>query len=197
MPGNDRQPSSAFSVSSLTQRTSGLMKATGSSPSLRPASLASTRNIRTGSPIWTAAMPRPFSAYIESRRSAYRRRTSSVIAVTARVSSRSRGSGQTTTGRTAMATTYARHPGVSMKEKQPLEGRGGRVAYSAKHLVPMQPVERYAEADLPTRFGTFRIYVYRNLDKDHVAMVCGDVRGSEDVLARVHSECFTGEVLGS
>jgi GTP cyclohydrolase II len=61
----------------------------------------------------------------------------------------------------------------------------------------MQPVERYAEADLPTRFGTFRIYVYRNLDKDHVAMVCGEVRHGQEVLARVHSECFTGEVLGS
>ncbi|HTM22041.1 MAG TPA: GTP cyclohydrolase II [Kofleriaceae bacterium] len=61
----------------------------------------------------------------------------------------------------------------------------------------MQPVERYAEADLPTPFGSFRILVYRNLDKDHVAMVRGDVRGARDVLARVHSECFTGEVLGS
>jgi GTP cyclohydrolase II len=84
-----------------------------------------------------------------------------------------------------------------MKEKQPLEGDGGEGPGSAKHLVPMQPVERYAEADLPTRFGTFRIYVYRAVDKDHVAMVFGDVRQGDEVLARVHSECFTGEVLGS
>jgi GTP cyclohydrolase II len=61
----------------------------------------------------------------------------------------------------------------------------------------MQPVERYAEADLPTRFGTFRVMVFRTVDKDHVAMVHGDIHGREDVLCRVHSECFTGEVLGS
>jgi len=63
----------------------------------------------------------------------------------------------------------------------------------------MNPVERYAESDLPTGVGTFRILVYRAVDKDHVAMVFGDVRsdGGEDVLTRVHSECFTGEVLGS
>ncbi len=61
----------------------------------------------------------------------------------------------------------------------------------------MYPLERYAEADLPTEHGTFRILVYRDGKKEHVAMVFGDVRGAEEVMVRVHSECFTGEVLGS
>ncbi len=60
-------------------------------------------------------------------------------------------------------------------------------------------VKRYAEADLPTRFGTFRLVVYRELDgnKEHVAVVAGDVENGEDVLVRIHSECLTGEVLHS
>ncbi len=61
----------------------------------------------------------------------------------------------------------------------------------------MYPLERYAEADLPTEHGPFRILVYRDGEKEHVAMVFGDVRGASEVLVRVHSECFTGEVLGS
>jgi len=68
---------------------------------------------------------------------------------------------------------------------------------------------RYSEARLPTSHGEFRVVVYRTgrpggadatalgLDhEEHVAMVMGDVRG-EGVLTRVHSSCFTGEVLGS
>ena len=60
-------------------------------------------------------------------------------------------------------------------------------------------VERYAEARLPTRFGPFRVVVYRELgaDKEHLAVIAGEVEGSEDLLARVHSECLTGEVLHS
>jgi GTP cyclohydrolase II len=59
--------------------------------------------------------------------------------------------------------------------------------------------ERYAEARLPTAHADFRLVVYREgerPDAEHVAMVLGDVAG-EDVLTRVHSSCFTGEVLGS
>lgn len=60
-------------------------------------------------------------------------------------------------------------------------------------------VERYAEAQLPTRFGDFRVVVYRELgtDKEHLAVTAGDVDGAEDLLIRVHSECLTGEVLHS
>jgi GTP cyclohydrolase II len=60
-------------------------------------------------------------------------------------------------------------------------------------------VERYAEAQLPTRFGPFRVVVYRELgaDKEHLAVIAGEVDGAEDLLVRVHSECLTGEVLHS
>ena len=60
-------------------------------------------------------------------------------------------------------------------------------------------VERYAEAHLPTRFGSFRVVVYRELgsDKEHLAVIAGEVEGAQDLLVRVHSECLTGEVLHS
>ena len=60
-------------------------------------------------------------------------------------------------------------------------------------------VERVAETRLPTVRGEFTAYGYRiTLDgSEHVALVCGDVRGQEGVLTRVHSECLTGDALGS
>jgi GTP cyclohydrolase II len=56
-----------------------------------------------------------------------------------------------------------------------------------------------AVADLPTRFGKFRIVAFwNNRDgKEHVAMVHGDVLGAEDLPTRLHSECLTGDVMGS
>ncbi len=68
---------------------------------------------------------------------------------------------------------------------------------------------RYSEARLPTLHGEFRVVVYRTgaaggagasavgiEHEEHVAMVMGEVAGP-DVLVRVHSSCFTGEVMGS
>jgi GTP cyclohydrolase II len=54
-------------------------------------------------------------------------------------------------------------------------------------------------ADLPTRFGDFRIVAFWNNrdEKEHVALVHGDVLGAEDVPTRLHSECLTGDSLGS
>jgi len=69
-------------------------------------------------------------------------------------------------------------------------------------------LSRYSEARLPTPHGEFRIVVYRTGEaspgasvlgagaEEHVAMVLGDPAGA-GVLTRVHSSCFTGEVLGS
>lgn len=56
-----------------------------------------------------------------------------------------------------------------------------------------------AESKLPTEFGDFKIFVFKNyLDhKEHLAIVKGDVNGLENVLVRVHSECLTGDVFGS
>ena len=56
-----------------------------------------------------------------------------------------------------------------------------------------------AVAELPSRFGRFRIVgFWNNRDgKEHIAMVHGDVMGAEDLPTRLHSECLTGDVMGS
>ncbi|NLM53041.1 MAG: bifunctional 3,4-dihydroxy-2-butanone-4-phosphate synthase/GTP cyclohydrolase II [Firmicutes bacterium] len=58
---------------------------------------------------------------------------------------------------------------------------------------------RVAEADLPTIYGKFKIIAYENnVDgREHLALVKGEVAGTEPVLVRVHSECMTGDVFGS
>jgi GTP cyclohydrolase II len=61
-------------------------------------------------------------------------------------------------------------------------------------------LEIAAESSLPTRYGLFKVLVFRHAgdgDKEHVAVVAGDVSGGEDVALRMHSECLTSEVLGS
>lgn len=60
-------------------------------------------------------------------------------------------------------------------------------------------VKRLTTARIPTVDGTFSLMLYENnLDnEDHLAVVYGDVEAAEDVLVRIHSECFTGDVLGS
>src|SRR5512147_2917073 len=57
-------------------------------------------------------------------------------------------------------------------------------------------VERYALATLPTRHGVFQLAIYRHGHEEHVAAWVGEIAGPE-ILCRVHSECWTGEVLGS
>ena len=54
-------------------------------------------------------------------------------------------------------------------------------------------------ADLPSRFGDFRAVAFGNPadGKEHLAIVRGEVRGRADVPVRLHSECLTGDVLGS
>jgi 3,4-dihydroxy 2-butanone 4-phosphate synthase/GTP cyclohydrolase II len=60
-------------------------------------------------------------------------------------------------------------------------------------------VQRVAETRLPTRYGEFRAVGFRSTldDVEHVALVVGDIGAGSDVLARVHSECLTGDVFGS
>ncbi|MFN8440363.1 MAG: GTP cyclohydrolase II [Caldilineaceae bacterium] len=62
-----------------------------------------------------------------------------------------------------------------------------------------QPIQRTVVARIPTAEGEFWLYHYRNQrdDKEHLAIVLGEVAEKDDVLVRVHSECFTGDVLGS
>ena len=61
-------------------------------------------------------------------------------------------------------------------------------------------VELYSSAKLPTRHGDFSVFVFRNnVDNlEHVALVRGsNLAGAENVPVRVHSECLTGDVMGS
>ena len=60
-------------------------------------------------------------------------------------------------------------------------------------------VERVVEARIPTEHGTFTAVGYRSLvdDRQHIALVIGDLGDGDSVLTRVHSECLTGDVFGS
>ncbi len=60
-------------------------------------------------------------------------------------------------------------------------------------------IRQVADVDFPSKYGHFRIKAYEStLDgKCHLAVVKGDVQGEKDVMVRVHSECLTGDALGS
>jgi 3,4-dihydroxy 2-butanone 4-phosphate synthase/GTP cyclohydrolase II len=60
-------------------------------------------------------------------------------------------------------------------------------------------IEHVEVVQLPTEFGDFDLHLYRSkLDgQHHLALVCGEVAGKQNVLVRVHSECLTGDVFGS
>ncbi|CAN7556875.1 GTP cyclohydrolase II [Trinickia sp. LjRoot230] len=62
-----------------------------------------------------------------------------------------------------------------------------------------QCVTLAATASLPTRYGVFKSYAFRVAtgDAEHLALVMGDVGDQRSVLTRLHSECVTGDVLGS
>jgi len=71
------------------------------------------------------------------------------------------------------------------------------VAYRLKHE---QLVRTVAEAKLPSRYGgDWKVVAFENdVDKlDHIALVKGELSGDQPVLVRVHSECLTGDVMGS
>ena len=60
-------------------------------------------------------------------------------------------------------------------------------------------VELFSQSKLPTKYGNFRSFAYRSKIDGiaHLALVAGDISDGENVLVRVHSECLTGDVLGS
>ncbi|MBO6167343.1 MAG: bifunctional 3,4-dihydroxy-2-butanone-4-phosphate synthase/GTP cyclohydrolase II [Kiritimatiellae bacterium] len=70
------------------------------------------------------------------------------------------------------------------------------IAYRRRFDKLVEPVE---DVDLPTAYGHFRLRMYRSriTGLEHLALIKGDVSDGEPVLVRVHSECFTGDVLGS
>jgi len=60
-------------------------------------------------------------------------------------------------------------------------------------------VKKEAEVNLPTEYGDFRIIAYSNSldEKEHLALVKGEISEEDQVLVRVHSECLTGDIFGS
>jgi len=70
------------------------------------------------------------------------------------------------------------------------------IAYRRKHECI---VERMSVARLPTRYGVFTVYGYKETvtGQEHAALVMGELPGNDSPLVRVHSECLTGEVFGS
>ena len=85
---------------------------------------------------------------------------------------------------------FARRHGLRMMSIADL------IAYRRRHDRLVESVE---EVDLPTDHGHFRLKMYRSRVSglEHLALVKGRVDDGAPVLVRVHSECFTGDVLGS
>lgn len=92
--------------------------------------------------------------------------------------------------------------------------RGGELyAFARQHRLPLVTVKdliayrrrseklvrKVLETKLPTKYGRFRLLVYEDQLESyhHLALVKGKVRGRKEVLVRVHSQCLTGDILGS
>ncbi|MDU1412849.1 MAG: bifunctional 3,4-dihydroxy-2-butanone-4-phosphate synthase/GTP cyclohydrolase II [Clostridium sp.] len=73
------------------------------------------------------------------------------------------------------------------------------VKYRIQKEKPVTLVERVVETNMPTKYGDFKMYGFidKNTGEEHVALVKGKVEETEIVLTRVHSECLTGDALGS
>jgi GTP cyclohydrolase II len=67
----------------------------------------------------------------------------------------------------------------------------GAALQLGRRISMLEPVE------LPSRFGEFRLVGFDDHGQEHVAVVRGDLRGATDVPMRIHSECLTGDALGS
>ncbi len=82
----------------------------------------------------------------------------------------------------------------TVRSADPVVGRDAQ-----EFTPPRQPMHIVSVADLPTRFGDFRAVAFSTAPdgKEHLAIVKGTVRGRSRVPVRVHSECLTGDVLGS
>ncbi|MBN2798070.1 MAG: GTP cyclohydrolase II [Deltaproteobacteria bacterium] len=73
-----------------------------------------------------------------------------------------------------------------------------RIDPTLSHKHRKRSVQLVAEATLPSRFGDFRIAAFEATgDEDHAAVIKGDIAGKTGVPVRLHSECFTGDVMGS
>lgn len=66
-------------------------------------------------------------------------------------------------------------------------------------MIEAYRIDRMECSNIPTLWGEFELCLYRNNQdsKEHLTLVMGYVNNQEQVLTRLHSECFTGDVLGS
>jgi 3,4-dihydroxy 2-butanone 4-phosphate synthase/GTP cyclohydrolase II len=100
---------------------------------------------------------------------------------------------------TADKTGMARLPELesfALKHNLPIISIADLIRYRRQHE---KLIRRVAEASLPTEFGQFQAFVFENVldGEQHMALVYGDISQSSNVLVRVHSECLTGDALGS
>ena len=59
-------------------------------------------------------------------------------------------------------------------------------------------IKKTTEANLPTKYGNFKIVAYEDCNKSqHIALIKSEVKGKKNVIVRVHSQCLTGDTLGS
>ena len=102
---------------------------------------------------------------------------------------------------------------VIMKDDGTMARKDDLLAFAEEHNLKISTIEKLvqyrkehevfvecvAKAKMPTRYGEFTIYGYINKlnGEHHVALVKGDITDGEPVLCRVHSECLTGDALGS
>ena len=100
-----------------------------------------------------------------------------------------------------------------MKDDGDMMRRDDLIDFAKKHNLKMITVsdlidyrkknedlmELYAKAKMPTKYGEFEILTFVNkiTKEHHVVLTMGDISSGEDVLCRVHSECLTGDALGS
>ena len=62
----------------------------------------------------------------------------------------------------------------------------------------MELIKEEITTNLPTKYGNFKVILYKSKEKDHhIALINGDVKGRNNVLVRVHSECITGDLFKS
>jgi len=95
--------------------------------------------------------------------------------------------------------TMARMPQLvkfSQSHSIPILTIADLIKYRMKHETLVQKIE---EADLPTKFGHFKIVVFQDTIhmEHHIALIKGKIQKDEPTLVRAHSQCFTGDTLGS
>ena len=100
-----------------------------------------------------------------------------------------------------------------MKDNGDMMRRDDLIEFSKKHNLKIITVadlifyrkknedlmELYASAKMPTRYGDFTIFTFVNkiTKNHHIVLTKGDIENGEDILCRIHSECLTGDALGS